>query len=513
MKPLFILLFWIAVYPAYSQDPIAHFCNFFNPEELRVWVEKLASPDFEGREFNKSGEKKAAEFLSSQFGEIQLKKVSPDYQMELSIPYDSLVNFKIASSKSTLQFWQDFRTSLWNLFTDGQRMPIIYAGFGIDHPNYSDYSKINVKDKYIVISEGQPINSRGIYLTSNDTVPIDSLASIPYKHRIASKHGAAGVFIMKSNKKFEVDKKLAEPYYKKYYLAVPTNCIILNYFVPKTTVTITHINEDGFLKLSGTTSDDFLKLIEENLNQGISPSGLIEDQLTCNIQVAHQIRKSQNILGLIEGKNKDSVIVLGAHYDHVGKNDSTYNPGADDNASGVAALLQIAKTFAKAQKDGFRPEKSILFAFWGGEEQGLLGSQEYCKNPVFKPENTAVYINFDMIGRCDSINAENPNFVYALPINEKARSYTKQINEKARLYGGGLKIITEYPFKQEKIEIRSDYFHFSEANIPSVGYTTGIHPDYHSPKDIADKLNYLNMANIARLAFAHVWEASGMQKR
>jgi hypothetical protein len=100
-----------------------------------------------------------------------------------------------------------------------------------------------------------------------------------------------------------------------------------------------------------------------------------------------------------------------------------------------------------------------------------------------------------------------------LPINEKAKFFIREINDIARLFAGGLKIITEYPFKQEKIELRSDYFHFSEASIPSIGYTTGIHPDYHTPKDIADKLNYLNMANIARLAFVHVWELSGMQKR
>jgi len=512
MKRFVQLLIWLTVYPVFAQEPILRFCNSISSEDLRPIVEKLASPDFEGRGFNTVGEKMAADYISDQLQGFQLEKVTANYQMELSILYDSLVDFKIASSKSTLQFWQDFRTSFWYLFLDGQKMLVIYAGFGIDHPNYSDYSKINVKDKFVVISEGQPIDSRGIYLTSNDTVPIDSLASIPYKRRIASKHGAAGIFILKSKQKYEVDKKLAEPYYKKYYLAKPSNCIVSDYFVPKTTVTITHISEDGFLKLSGTNSDEFQKLIEESLNQGKSPSGMFEVQLSCNMQVAHPVRKSQNILGLIEGKHKDSVIVLGAHYDHIGKNDSTYFPGADDNASGVAVLLKIAETFAKAQREGFRPEKSILFAFWGGEEHGLLGSQEFFKNPVFQPEKTSLYVNFDMVGRCDSINEANPNFVYALPIHEKVKTYIEESIESAKKYSNNLTVKTEYPFKQEKIELRSDYFHFKEVNIPSIGFTTGIHSEYHTPKDIADKLNYINMANIAQLAFALVWKESGMEK-
>lgn len=513
MKRFVQLLMWLAVFPVFSQEPIIRFCNSITPQELQPIAEKLASPEFEGREFNTTGEKMAAEYISGQLSQIQLKKITPNYQMDLSIPYDSLVDFKISSSKSTLQFWQDFRTSFWNLFTEGQKIPVIYAGFGIDHPNYSDYSKINAKEKFVVIHEGQPIDSRGIYLTSNDTVPIDSLNSIIYKEKIASKHGAAGIFILKSNEKFEEGKKLVEPYYKKYFLAKPYNNSYLDQFLPSDRIAILNFIDDRFVELLTPKLDNFQDLIKLNIDQGTTPAGLFEDQLTCNMQVAHPVRKSQNILGLIEGKNKDSIILLGAHYDHAGKNDSTYYPGADDNASGVAALLKIAETFTKAQKEGFRPEKSILFAFWGGEEQALLGSHEYCKNPVFKPENTEIYINLDMIGRCDSINAENPNFVYALPINEKAKSFTREFNDIARLYAGGLKIITEYPFKHEKIELRSDYFHFSKASIPSIGFTTGLHPDYHTPKDIADKLNYINMANIARFVFAQVWELSGMQKR
>ena len=165
MKPFLFSIFWFIVSPAFSQDPIAHFCKTINPEELRTCVEKLASPDFEGRAFNTNGEKKAANYLSGEFNMLNLK-FFPSNFIDLSLPFDSILHFAISNEKTTLNNMVDFGNACWFFWSNGQKMPVVYAGFGIDHPNYSDYSGIDAKGKFVAVSEGQPINSSGINLVT-----------------------------------------------------------------------------------------------------------------------------------------------------------------------------------------------------------------------------------------------------------------------------------------------------------------------------------------------------------
>lgn len=203
MKILFFLVFWFIIYLAFPQDPIAKFCNSITPEELRTCVEKLASVEFEGREFSTRGEKLAADYISGQLNELQFKKSSSNYQVDLSIPFDSLVQFDLSNNKATLKHWDDFGSPYWPLFSNGQKIPVIYAGFGIDHPSYSDYRDINVKGKWVVVSGGQPYNDKGINLITGDTTKIDSLESQGYKTRIAKAHGASGIIFLQTQKQFD----------------------------------------------------------------------------------------------------------------------------------------------------------------------------------------------------------------------------------------------------------------------------------------------------------------------
>lgn len=511
MKRFVQLLIWLTVYPVFAQEPIIRFCNSISSEELRICVEKLASPDLEGRAFNTNGEKKAADYLSGEFNMLNLK-IFPANFIDLSLPFDSILHFEISNEKTTLNNVVDFGNSCWFFWSNGQKMPVVYAGFGIDHPNYSDYSGIDAKGKFVAVSEGQPINSNGINLVTGDTTKIDSLNSVSYKTRIAESHHAKGIFILQGQKKFEELKKWKEAN-KDMLLTVPVDQIPTILLAHKDSFTGSFLDERRFAELLFVDQHDFPDLVNYSINQGKSPAGMFKTQLSVNLQSTHITRKTQNILGFLEGRNKEEAIVLGAHYDHVGKNDSTYFPGADDNASGVAVLLGIARAFAQAQKEGFTPERSILFACWGAEEAGILGSQQYIMKSPYLSENTKIYLNFDMIGRIDSLHSANPNFVYALPINEKGKQFVDKIVETGKAYSPLLTFAFEFPDKKMQIEKRSDYLYFSDAGIPSLGFLTGLHSDYHTPADTPDKLNYTNMTNIARLAFALVWKESGMGKK
>lgn len=511
MKPLLFFIFWFIVYPAISQEQITRFCNSITPEELRTCVEKLASAEFEGREFSTRGEKMAAEYISSRLDELQLKKTTTNFEVDLSIPFDSLTRFELSNQNATLKHWDDFSGPYWFLFSHGQKIPVIYAGFGIDHPNYSDYKGINVKGKWVVLSIGQPVNDQGINLITGDTTKIDSLATQPFKTKIAKAHGALGIIFLQNQKQFDDGAKWVKANIKQPAI-IPADIINWELAHPDLML-FTYFNENKLAKLFYVDPMDFPDLVKCNINQGKSPAGIFEGTLNCAFQTFRFNRKSQNVLGFIEGRKKDEVIILGAHYDHSGKKDSTYLPGADDNASGVSTLLEIAEAFKQAEKEGFIPEKNILFAFWGGEELGLLGSQKYVQSPAFGLDNTKLYLNFDMVGRCDSLHMKEAGFVYVLPVNQKAERFQKEVPELVKHYSLSLSPAFEYPFKEERISLRGDFLYFSEANVPSINFFTGLHPDYHTPKDTPDKLNYANMTNIARLGFALVWKEAGMGKR
>lgn len=514
MKKLFVLVLWFIVCPAFSQDPIVKFCNSITPEGLRTIVEKLASPEFEGRKSFAKSEKKTADYLSDEFRALQLKEFSSNYQTDLSLPVDSILHLELSNEKGSLNDMVDFWVRYWFLWSNGQKIPVVYGGFGIDQPRYSDYSGIDVSGKFVAVSGGQPVNAQGVNLITGDTTKIDSLNLISYKTNVAVSHHAKGIMVIRKQKEFKENKRVIDAH-REEMVTVPVNVIptILELEGVKDSFTRSYFDEERFAELFLVDHHDFTDLVQSSIDQGKSPAGLFKSELTVNLESTRVTRRSQNVIGYLEGKSKEEVIVLGAHYDHFGKNDSTYFPGADDNASGVATVLEIAKAFARAQTEGFTPEKSILFACWGLEEVGFLGSQQYVLKSPYKPENTGIYINFDMVGRIDTLHSKTPDFVYALPINETGKQFVDKIVGIGKIYSPLLTFSFEYPDKKAQFEKRSDYLHFSKAGVPSLGFFTGEHPDYHTPKDTPDKLNYTNMTSIARLAFVLAWKEAGMEKR
>ena len=207
--------------------------------------------------------------------------------------------------------------------------------------------------------------------------------------------------------------------------------------------------------------------------------------------------RMNNILAVIPGKSKEYVIV-GAHYDHVGigvaiDGDSCFN-GADDNASGVSAVLQIARAVKAMRKS---PERSIIFAFWDGEEKGLLGSRHFVENCTFL-STVSAYMNFDMIGRGPVDNPKHLTYFYTAS---------------HQLFGDWLKedmavhtfsFIPDYR-AWDKPTGGSDNTYFAKKGIPIVWYHTEGHPDYHLPSDSADKIDYEKLTDITRAAFLCAW--------
>ncbi|PZR20969.1 MAG: peptidase M28 [Flavobacterium psychrophilum] len=228
-----------------------------------------------------------------------------------------------------------------------------------------------------------------------------------------------------------------------------------------------------------------------------------------------KLSDSENIWAYIEGTEKpDEILVISAHYDHVGmKNGEVYN-GADDDGSGTVALLEIAQAFMQAKKDGYGPKRSILFLHVTGEEHGLHGSRYYSENPLFPISNTIADLNIDMIGRRDDAHKDNGNYVYVIG-SDRLSTDLHNINEDAnKKY---TKLDLDYTFNDvndpNQFYYRSDHYNFAKKGIPIIFYFNGVHDDYHQPGDEPQKIEYDLLAKRTQLAFVTAWELANRENR
>lgn len=232
----------------------------------------------------------------------------------------------------------------------------------------------------------------------------------------------------------------------------------------------------------------------KNVNNWITSA---DTDITALIEQGNENRRLRNIIAVLPGSGEGTVVV-GAHYDHLGTDttivgDQCYN-GADDNASGVSAVLQIAVAM---KMSGARPRRTMVFAFWDGEEKGLLGSRYFVrKHPVI--DDVVAYMNFDMVGRGPVDNSKHLSYLYTaanplfgdwLRADAELRAFCFEPSYKAseNLLGG------------------SDNAPFARAGVPIVWYHTEGHPDYHRPSDTYDKVDYPKLLDITRAAYLCAW--------
>ena len=217
-------------------------------------------------------------------------------------------------------------------------------------------------------------------------------------------------------------------------------------------------------------------------------------------QEVHQKLSMRNVLGMIPGKNTKEYVIVGAHFDHLGidpalDGDQIYN-GADDNASGVSAVLQIARAFLAS---GQQPERNVIFAFWDGEEKGLLGSKYFVQTCPFLSQIKG-YLNFDMIGR-NNKPQQPKQVVYFYTAAHSV--FGDWLKEDIRKYG--LQLEPDYRAWENPIG-GSDNGSFAKVGIPIIWYHTDGHPDYHQPSDHADRLNWDKIVEITKASFLNMWK-------
>lgn len=218
--------------------------------------------------------------------------------------------------------------------------------------------------------------------------------------------------------------------------------------------------------------------------------------------------KGKNILAYIKGVEKpEEIIVISAHFDHLGMRNNEIYFGADDDGSGTVTVMQIAKAFKKAMDSGYKPKRSILFLHFAGEEKGLLGSNYYTNNPVYPLEHTMTDLNIDMIGRVDEAHTSNPNYLYLIGadrISQELHDISAAVNKEY------INLELDYKYNEDsdpnRFYYRSDHYNFAKHGIPVIFYFNGTHADYHKLTDTPDKINYELLTKRTKLIFLTAWE-------
>ncbi len=234
-----------------------------------------------------------------------------------------------------------------------------------------------------------------------------------------------------------------------------------------------------------------------------------------NAKRSTNLPDSENIWAFIEGSEKpDEIIVVSAHYDHIGIENGAICNGADDDGSGTVALLEIAQAFQIAKKQGHGPKRSILFMHMTGEEHGLLGSSYYAEHPLFPLANTITDINIDMIGRHDEFHTDSSNYVYLIGSDYLSTDLYNICEEVNKKY---VNIKLDYKFNDRadpnRFYYRSDHYNFAKNGVPSVFLFNGVHEDYHKPSDEIGKIEFDALTKRTQLAFTIAWKIANRQNR
>ncbi|MCH8903848.1 MAG: M28 family peptidase [Bacteroidetes bacterium] len=503
----------LGLHNVYAQDSTAiEFAQTITAADLRKHLEIIASDEFEGRETATRGQKLAADYIAKHFSNLGIPGIVGDtsYYQEIILKQEmwDTVLFKIGASEFV--FMKDFYGfSHSNESGSASFSEMVFLGYGINSRYYNDYEKVDVKDKYLLILDGEPTNKWGKSHVTKSKRSSSWSWNVRKKIKAAEEAGALGIFIIVENMEDKFESYGSRIRSKSLRLidesTASTDDKIPNIFIS------TRMRDEILL----SNGKKIRRLIKKIDRKG-KPR-----HLTITTDISIEVRKeisniiTENVLGYIEGTDlKSELIVVTAHYDHLGiKGDDIYN-GADDDGSGTVTLLEIAEAFTKAKEMGFSPRRSVLIMAMTGEEKGLIGSSYYTDNPIFALDNTIANLNVDMIGRTDTFHRNNSKYVYVIG-SDRISEDLHQINETSNRAFTQLELDYRYndPDDPNRFYYRSDHYNFAQKGVPVIFYFTGVHEDYHKPTDTVEKIEFDKLETIARLIFHTAWELVNRDER
>jgi len=479
------ILFASALAIAQDTDPSKDFAATITKDDLHDYLSILASDALEGRETGERGQKMAASFIASHFQELGLQGPvkGGDHQghFQKVVLYTSKPGeIYIKTKKATMNNFEDV-VYYGQGATQGEKATeVVFVGAGTEE----NFKNVDVKGKAVL-------------------AVVDGTRAWRGPAQLATENGASMFFVV-NTKSDEEFIGLADQL--KHYLSGG-----------RLSVNKPEASDAGgvFFVKPSMAGSIFKKDTEELMEAVTDPSSIKKADLSYNISMSVDEMYTENVLGYLEGTDlKDELVVLTAHYDHVGVDGEEVYNGADDDGSGTSAVMEIAEAFVEAKKAGKGPRRSMLFMLVTGEEKGLLGSEYYAANPIFPLENTIVDLNIDMIGRIDPGHKENPNYVYLVGsdrLSTELHEISEKVNETYTQFD------LDYTYNDEdhpdRIYYRSDHWNFAKNNVPIIFYFNGVHEDYHQPSDTIDKIEFDLLTKRTKLVYHTAWVLANRDQR
>jgi Peptidase family M28 len=491
---------------AQQQDSIAiRYSKIISAKTLSKHLHVLASDKYEGRETGKKGQKMAAKYIAEQFKDAGIPPYKnntyyQEYMLNKIVPKPVVLSVDGKKFQANKDYYNYPGEAIQLIEANN----VLFLGYGILDEKYNDYANADVKDKVVMILSGEPKTKDSISLITGTEEVSGWSGYYRTKSRKAKELGAKALLMVVDDIKKEVSEN------KHRIEAVRLELETKKIEMP--TIFISAQLANYILR-----NDLSISTIEELISNTQKPLK-IDTKTSISIEIKDNINKvtSENVLGFIEGSDlKDQLIVVTAHYDHLGMESKKviYN-GADDDGSGTVAIINMAAAFEKAKKEGHSTRRSVLFMTVSGEEKGLLGSSYYVEHPEFPLENTVCDLNIDMIGRQDEKHAKNPNYIYLIG-SDKLSSQLHSISENVNKTYSNLEL--DYTFNDEKDKnrfyYRSDHYNFAKKGIPVIFYFNGVHEDYHRITDDVEKINFEKMEKISRFVFFTTWELANRNER
>ena len=497
-KTFFIvaILFCNSVFSQFDSTAYKY-AQTIDTNDIESIIYTLASDSMLGRNTATEGQKKAEFYLVDKIKEIGLEPGNGDsYLQEFNVYKKDFLNIELKIDNAEISKDQIFSVS----GVKGSELEsdsIVFAGYGINSDNYNDYKNLETKGKSVFILQGEPIDSDGKSWV-NGKKQSEWKDNLELKIDAARIAGANVLFII-------LDKYV--DFKSKYNNWINMGALTLADSTEEKIIPIVFIDKYTFKTIFGF-SDKKLKNHLKKINSKGQPKSIeIKKYLKLDIRGENSTMTSSNILAVIPGTDlKKEWVIISAHYDHIGVSGTEVYNGADDNASGTTAVLEIAEAFKTAENDGFKPRRSILFLLVSGEEKGLLGSKYYSEHPVYELDKTMVDLNIDMIGRRDEEHKESNNYVYLIGADKLSREL-HEISEHTNATYSQLEL--DYTFNAEddpnRFYYRSDHYNFAKNNIPVIFYFNGTHEDYHQLTDTVDKIEMDALQKRAKLVFYTAW--------
>jgi hypothetical protein len=493
-------------------------------ETLLADLTFLASDALQGRMSLQPGDEVAIQWIASEFAKAGLQPGANGsyFQAVPLIEYraDRTQNFVALRRGGSEKQWK-FPEVLGGYREDTDvTADVVFAGFGISalELGYDDYAGLDAHGKIVLIFDHEPqeTDPNSIFNGTGNT----RYATSRVKVLNAQAHGAAGVLIVaEPNRKHPSNQERMARIGGSITRANPLPSQALGddeLHTPFAIVSDAAAKE--ILATAGATPSDLQAAIDSDLKPQSRP--LSDTRATIHFRNASVSQgTSYNVVGLLEGsdpKLKAETILISAHHDHDGMSGADIWHGADDNGSGTVGVVALAHAFsANAKGTGAAaPKRSILFVVFAAEERGLLGAFYLAAHPLRPLETTRAMINFDMIGR-DETSSDQTKGLIDIPADTANRLnligalYSPDYNRTVVAENARVSLTLDDRFDHESalnVFFRSDQFPFVLKNVPAFWWFTGFHPDYHHTTDTAEKINYVKMVKILRLAYLSGFE-------